>query len=266
MALFCYEPRLTGCLKRPGLYPEYFMIASATPPLSEREGRLTRGLGFARLVMAAVGAVALVARYIWGLGSATFEPGNYFGYLTIQSNLLFVIICVATSIPMVRARLPQPWVEALRAAVLTCTITSGIVFALIVQQSSLRAIRVDVPWSDVVLHFILPVFALLDWMLSPRVAPAPRRIILVVIGYTLGWGGVTMIRGGITGWYPYYFLDPNQTDGIAEFLLLSGAALLVFTLAGTLVVGVSAVAVRLRRRAAGSAGLPREGRRRSAPR
>lgn len=244
------------------------MTASATLLLPQREGRRARALGAARLVMAGVGAVALVARYIWGLGSATFEPGNYFGYLTIQSNLLFVIVSVATSIPMVRARLPQPWVEALRAAVLTCTITSGIVFALIVQQSSVRAIRVDIPWSDVVLHFILPVFALLDWMLSPRIAPAPRRIILVVIGYTLGWGGVTMIRGGITGWYPYYFLDPNQTNGIGEFLLLSGAALAVFAIAGTLVVATSAIAVRLRsrRRAAGSAAPPRAGQSRPAPR
>ena len=231
--------------------------------------RLAPILGVARLALAVVGAVALVSRYFWGLGSVTFEPGNFFGYLTIQSNIMFVVISLVTAWPMLRGRLPGARAEALRAAVLTCTITSGIVFALIVQQSSLRAIRVDVPWSDVVLHFILPVIALADWVLTPRSAPSPRRMIPIVLGYTCGWGGVTMIRGGITGWYPYYFLDPNQTNGLAEFLLLSGTALAVFAVVGLLVLGASAGSSRwwLRRgqRERGSAAPPRAGRRRPAP-
>ena len=234
------------------------MSARTTTPFPSRP---VRGLGVTRLVLAAVCAVALVARYIWGLGSATFEPGNFFGYLIIQSNILFVVVSVSSAVPLLRARLTRPWVEALRAAVLTCTITSGIVFALIVQQSSVRAIRVDVPWSDVVLHFILPVIALIDWAVTPRASRTPRRMIPIVLGYTLGWGGVTMIRGGNTGWYPYYFLDPNQTNGLGEFLLLSGAALTVFAVVGLLVLGVSVISVslrlRLRRRAGGSSAPPR---------
>jgi hypothetical protein len=230
------------------------MATSDLLPATERG--LARTLGAARLLVASVCAVALVARYIWGLGSATFEPGNFFGYLTIQSNLLFVAISVVSGTISARGLVPGPRIEALRAGVLTCTITSGIVFALIVQQSSLRAIRVDVPWSDVVLHFILPVIALLDWAISPRSSTSPRRMIPIVIGYTLGWGAVTMIRGGITGWYPYYFLDPNQTNGVGEFLLLSGAALTVFAIVGMLVLGVSALSLRIRRRAQGSSVRP----------
>ena len=215
-------------------------------------------LGVARVVMALVCAVALVARYNWGVGAVTFTPGNFFAYLTIQSNIVFVIVIAMDGVASLSGRIPHPRMEALRAGVITCTITAGVVFALIVQQSSVRAIRIDVPWSDVVLHFIIPVAALVDWALSPRTRRVTWRIIPLVLGYTCGWGAVTMIRGGITGWYPYYFLDPNQTDGFGEFALLSAIALAVFAVVGAAVVAISAVGSgwRIRRTARGSAVLP----------
>ncbi|MGV8884328.1 MAG: Pr6Pr family membrane protein [Microbacteriaceae bacterium] len=250
------------------MYPEYFMIDSARPlhPVGER--RRAQVLGIARLVMAAVCSVALVARYFWGVGSLTFEPGNFFAYLTIQSNIAFAIVIAIDGFFALSGRVPRARMEALRAGVITCTVTAGIVFALIVQQSSVRAIRVDVPWSDVVLHFILPVIALADWAISPRTARTTWRIIPLVLLYTCGWGGVTMLRGSITGWYPYYFLDPNQTSGIGEFVLLSSIALAVFATVGSLVVGISALSARwrVRRRVRGSAALSSVVHHRLAPR
>lgn len=217
-----------------------------TTPLAVPETRRARILGGIRLGMAALCAVALVFRFLWGLGSITFEPGNFFAYLTIQSNLIFVVVSAASGIVALRGREEPPLLHAVRAGVITCTITAGIVFGVLVQQSSARAIRVDVPWSDVVLHFILPTLALADWALTPRRQRVPFRVIPAVLVYTCGWGAVTMIRGALTKWYPYYFLDPDQTSGIGEFVLLSGAALAVFTVVGLLVVGVSAASVRRR--------------------
>jgi hypothetical protein len=223
------------------------MTARVRPPRTAPAITITRALGVTRLVMAAVCIVALIARFIWGLGSVTFEPGNFFAYLTIQSNIMFAVVAIVSGISAVRGRIASPRLDALRAAVLTCTITAGLVFAVIVQQSSIRAIRVDVPWSDVVLHYILPAVALVEWALSRRRRHSPWRVLPVVLGYTCGWGAVTMIRGAITGWYPYYFLDPDQTRDIGEFLLFSGAALAVFAVVGALVIGVSAVSAARQR-------------------
>jgi hypothetical protein len=115
---------------------------------------------------------------------------------------------------------------------------------------------VDVPWSDVVLHFVLPVLALVDWVGTPHGRP-PFKLLVFVLGYVGTWGGITMLRGSSTGWYPYYFLDPNQTDGPAEFLLLSGIAVAVFA-----AVGLSVIAIRPRRarRSAGRTGPDSDGR------
>ena len=63
------------------------------------------------------------------------------------------------------------------------------------------------------------------------------RILFVIVGFPVVWGILTMIRGSIVGWYPYYFLDPAQIDSPLEFAALSGLALAVFAVVGVALVG-----------------------------
>jgi hypothetical protein len=197
--------------------------------------------GYVRLALALACTVALVARFIWGLGSATFTASNFFAYLTIQSNMVFVVTQVVAGLVALRVRDDPQWLTTIRATVLTCTVTAGIVFAFLVQQAGERGFRIDVPWSDQILHFILPVLALADWVLAPGRGSALWRSLGYTLAFTFGWGGVTLVRGSIVGWYPYFFLDPNQVSGIAEFSLLSGIAVSVFVGVGAAVVGLSRV-------------------------
>ena len=204
--------------------------------------------GIVRLSLALVCAVALVARFVWGLGSATFTASNFFAYLTIQSNIVFVIASIVAGIVALRAREDPEWLTTVRATVLTCTVTAGIVFAFLVQQAGERGFRIDVPWSDQVLHFILPVFALADWILTPGRGKALWRSLSYTLAFTFGWGGVTLVRGAVVGWYPYFFLDPDQVSGLAEFALLSSIAVSVFLIVGAGVIGSSRIVPLLGRR------------------
>ncbi|NYF09042.1 putative Kef-type K+ transport protein [Leifsonia sp. AK011] len=190
-------------------------------------------VGALRLALAAACAIALVFRFQWGLGWV--EPSNYFAYLTIQSNMAFVLVTTVSGIVALRGRRTSARLDAVRAGVLTCTFTAGIVFAAILQQSLARGLPVYLPGSDVVLHFVLPLVALLDWAATPRTRP-PARVMVFVLGYVATWGAITLVRGSITGWYPYYFLDPNQTNGPGELVLLSGIAVAVFVAVGMLVI------------------------------
>ncbi len=190
-----------------------------------------------RLAVSALGVVALVARFQWGLGSATFEPANFFAYVTVQSNIAFVIVTAIAAVAALRDRFDSERLAAVRAIALTCIITSGLVFALLVVQSAQRGIRVDVPWSDVILHFVLPVIALADWAVLPR-ASARFRIIAFVVGYALVWGGLTILRGLVVEWYPYYFLDPRQLESGFEFATSAAIAIGAFVLVGAGVVAL----------------------------
>jgi len=182
-------------------------------------------VGIVRLIGAIVCAVALVARFVWGLGSVTFTASNFFAYLTIQSNLAFVAVMAVAGVVALRSPRDPRWLTTARATVLSCTVSAGAVFALLVEQAGVRGLPLSVPWSDQVLHFWLPALALVDWTISPGRGRALWRSVVFVQVYTVVWGVVTLIRGSVVGWYPYFFLDPAQISGIGEFLLLSCVAL-----------------------------------------
>jgi hypothetical protein len=196
-------------------------------------------VGLSRLVTAALCATALVARFIWGLGSVTFTASNFFAYLTIQSNIAFVLVSILAGVLALRGRRDPPWLDTVRAAVLSCTISAGVVFGFLIQQAGERGLPLDVPWSDQVLHFWLPSFAIIDWIFGPGRGRARWRAILIVLGYTLAWGVFTLLRGAVVGWYPYFFLDPAQVANAGEFILLAGFALLLFAVLSVSVVALS---------------------------
>ncbi len=195
--------------------------------------------GLLRLSAAALCLVALIHRLAWGLASHTIASQNFFAYLTNQSNVAFVVVLtIAGILALRRARDPR-WLTIVLALVLTWTITAGIVFAILVWQAGLRGIRIDVPWSDQVLHFYLPACAAAAWALAPGHRIVPWRVVPSTLIYPLVWGGFTMLRGPLIGWYPYYFLDPRQVSGPAEFLVSSGIALATFAVVASALVLIS---------------------------
>jgi hypothetical protein len=197
--------------------------------------------GVASIAMAVVCVVALVGRYVWALGGPTFTTGNYLGYLTIQSNIAFAMTSALAGVAAVR-RMPESRVlTTLRAATLTMTVTSGLVYGILVQQSAARGFPLTVPWSDQVLHFALPVLALVHWGLDPGRGRPPWRILAFVDGYTVVWGVLTLIRGARVGWYPYFFLDPNQVSGIPELAMWCAIALAAFAAIGAGIVALGHV-------------------------
>lgn len=197
--------------------------------------------GMAHLVFATVCVVALIARFVWGLGSATFNASNYFAYLTIQSNMAFAAVSAIAGYFGLRGSADPPWLATLRAAVLSCTVAAGIVFAFLIQQAGERGFRIDVPWSDQILHFWLPAIAIVDWVISPGRGRAHWFAVPAAVGYPVVWGGITLARGAIVGWYPYFFLDPQQVNSFGEFALLCGIALVLFSVvSGGLVVSTRA--------------------------
>lgn len=172
--------------------------------------------------------MALVFRFVWGLGSATFTPANFFAYLTVQSNLVFLVVTVLAGIASLRGLDDTRWLDTARATVLSLTVSSGIIFAMIIAQSGERGLRIDVPWSDQLLHFVIPAIAILDWVSAPGRGRAPWRTVGLTVTLTAAWGVFTLVRGEIVGWYPYFFLDPAQVTSLGGLGLLSAAALVLF--------------------------------------
>ncbi|MEO6944961.1 MAG: Pr6Pr family membrane protein [Lacisediminihabitans sp.] len=196
--------------------------------VSVQPATVRTAVGLVRLLGAAVCVTALISRFVWGLGTVTFTPANFFAYLTIQSNLAFVTVTATAAIMALRMPQDPGWLTTARAVALSCTVSAGAVYALLVQQAGMRGVPITVPWSDQVLHFWLPTLAILEWVLAPGRGRARWRTVFLVLGYTVLWGVLTLVRGPIVGWYPYFFLDPKQVGSVGEFFLFSGVALVSF--------------------------------------
>ncbi|MEV8218318.1 Pr6Pr family membrane protein [Microbacterium sp. NPDC077391] len=190
---------------------------------------LTRRIfGWSRLATAAVCIAALVHRMLWGMGSQTMAGSNFFAYLTIQSNTAFAVLAVVAGVVALRREEDPAWLTTARALVLSWTITAGLAFALIVWQAGEHGIPITVPWSDVVLHFVLPAWAVVAWVFGPGRREASWRVVPFVLLYPVAWGVFTIWRGTVIGWYPYYFLDLRQVSGVGEMVLSCALALAIF--------------------------------------
>lgn len=195
--------------------------------------------GLLRLSAAAICLVALIHRMAWGLASHTIASQNFFAYLTNQSNLAFVVLLTIAGVLALRRSRDPRWLTVALALVLTWTITAGLVFAILVWQAGVRGIRIDVPWSDQVLHFYLPAVTVAAWALAPGHRAVPWRVVPITLVYPVLWGVATLIRGPLIGWYPYYFLDPRQVSGPPEFVISCAVALASFSIVATALVLIS---------------------------
>jgi hypothetical protein len=199
-----------------------------------------RTAGLLRIAVAVAAVVALVFDVKYTLGFSTFSTVNYFLYFTFQSNLVNVLVLVVTGTRMLRPTRHRALAAAgtVRGIVTTYVIVSGIVFGTIVTQASSHQYRIEVPWSSQVLHFWIPAYLILDWIVGVGRPRLRWRTVPISLGFPVVWGVFTLVRGALVGWYPYFFLDPNQvTPG--ELVFYSGTALLLFAAITAMLVLIS---------------------------
>ncbi|MGR0219808.1 Pr6Pr family membrane protein [Agromyces sp. ZXT2-6] len=200
-----------------------------------------RALGAFRLGIAVLEIVALIGNYQYVLRFPLFASVNFFSYFTIQSALLAVAtLLIAAWFAWFRPKDPI-WLGAFRTMVTVYLLVSGIVFALIALQASGRDYRLEVPWSDTLLHFVVPVLALIAWTIDAALAvnpPVPWSTIGYVLILPSAWLAYTLLRGADIGWYPYFFLDGSQVGGFGGVLAYCAIVLLIFVAITSVLVAV----------------------------
>jgi len=160
----------------------------------------------------------------------------------VQSNMAAVVVTALAGVTALRGRPESLLLSSARATIACFLLVAGIVFALLVSQGPSMGYRIDVPWSDAVLHFVLPAFVLVDWLVSPGRRMVSWRIILIALAYPTVWGIGTIIRGEFVGWYPYFFLDPAQAGYPGTLVIYSAASLALFAIIAAGLVAASHVA------------------------
>lgn len=194
------------------------------------------GPGAARTVFAAVRlvvAVAIVAAIVgqltrslgyWDARGDEDIPGdlvNFFSYFTMESNAAAAVTLAIGAVLLLRRRGPDPrWFAVLHLLVATYMVTTGIVYNLLLRSMPLDP-GLAQPWSNEILHLIVPIYLLLDRLFAPGNRRLSFATVGVVVIYPIVWAIYTLGRAPFIvdqstdtlGWYPYPFLDPRLADG-----------------------------------------------------
>ena len=152
-------------------------------------------------------------------------------YFTIQSNI--IVLAASITLAVAPARDGRAW-RVLRLDSLLAIAVTGIVYNTLLTGANVSA---SVPWSNDIVHKIIPVYAVLDWLLFSDRARLLLRHVWWFLLYPAVWTTVVLVRGATDGWVPYPFLDPAQGYGVVAIYVV-GIAVSI-TLLGILVVGMS---------------------------
>jgi hypothetical protein len=177
-------------------------------------------LAILRVAFAALALAAIVVQLVDLSAKGTLDPVNYFSYFTIQSNLIAVAALLWTAAVPSEQRTPAH--DDFRGAATTYIALTFIVFALLLADTD---VDTAIVWVDRVLHRVIPIMLVADWLIDPpRVAIDFRRA-LWWLAYPAAWVVYVMIRGALVDRYPYPFLDPAY--GGYGTVLLYGIAILL---------------------------------------
>lgn len=179
-----------------------------------------------KIFFALLGFAAIVTEIVALLERGTFNTVNFFSFFTIQNNILVVVTFLLSALVVASGK-KKLWLDVLRSMTTVYILVVGIGFAILL--SGLQGVALTaVPWDNTVLHHIIPVAVLVDFLIDRPARKISFKEALVWISYPLLYVAYTLVRGSFTGWYPYPFLNPAN----------GGYGAIAISVAGLLVLGI----------------------------
>ena len=195
-----------------------------------------------RVLFAGLTVVAIVVQLASLAAKGTLNPVNYFSYFTIDSNLIAIGVLIAAALNRDRASTPR--VDLVRGGAVVYMSITGIVFTLLLSNTD---VDTAIPWVNSVVHELMPLVMLADWLITPPAARLRMRQGVLWLSLPLVWIIYTIIRGAIVNLYPYPFLNPAN-GGYASVAVYCVAILIAMLVVSALVVVLANAAGSGRRR------------------
>ena len=177
----------------------------------------------ARVILALVALTAIGHQLVLHVG-ASYSALNFFSYFTNLSNLFAAFVLLLSVFSSSSASR-----DHVRYASTVNMTVVGLVFAVLLRNVDLGAL---LPWVNFVLHYIMPVAVVLDWLVRPPVSRLKAKNILLAMVFPAAYLAYVVLRGTSTGWYPYPFLNPSNVGGYGGVAMYALGIVGTFLLAG----------------------------------
>ncbi len=175
-----------------------------------------------RMAAAVLGAAAIITALVTSSGTTA----NFFSFFTIESNILAVVVLAGGAL---LTRCPRGWAY-FRGAVTLYMVITGIVYAALLSNVD---VQLPAPWTNSVLHQIVPIALLLDWLFLPPWTRASRAKAMGWLLFPAAYFAYSLIRGPFAHFYPYPFLDPRPDgyDHVIGYSVVLGIGMALLALA-----------------------------------
>lgn len=202
------------------------MTLPETPSLTRRV------FAIFRVALALVVFVSVAYQIIDRVSNNVFAPGEYFAYFTIQSMLMCVVVLAVGGHLAWRTARDTRLFTVTRVSVLAYAVIACLVYNALLRDLPSTPGYVWPVWPNEVLHVWAPILLVLDWIFAPGRHVLRLRAAFWALLYPILWLAFTMIRGALTGWWPYPFLDPNGPNGILGLIIyVLGIAFVIWLIA-----------------------------------
>lgn len=198
--------------------------------------KTSMSLGFIRLAM----ALALFGSIFWQITDRVshnlFRPTEYFTFFTITSCLLTGLALTISGLRVLRNQPETKFLTLFRLTMAASMVIVGVIYNLLLTDSvDERDIGYDWPViPNLILHTYMPILVFLEWLVTRTAVPLKLNTAFWVLVYPLTWLAFSITRGFATGWWPYWFIDPQYGYPVMLQWILTIAAFFIVLALGLL--------------------------------
>ncbi len=187
----------------------------------------------------------LIGSVIWQvtdrIANGIFRPYEYFAYFSIVTAIIAGLFLITTGFGLLLNFEDTKWVEISRLSLAVALIVVGVVYHALLADVANDVRDGDYAWPvlpNEIIHTYAPILAALEYLISIKAFRIRLKAFLWVAVFPLTWLVLSVIRGSLTDWWPYWFINPNGEAGLGGMLTYIGAITVFFLILGVGVLGL----------------------------
>ena len=187
----------------------------------------------------------LIGSVIWQvtdrIANGIFRPYEYFAYFSIVTAIIAGLFLITTGFGLLLNFEDTKWVEISRLSLAVALIVVGVVYHALLADVANDVRDGDYAWPvlpNEIIHTYAPILAALEYLISIKAFRIRLKAFLWVAVFPLTWLVLSIIRGSLTDWWPYWFINPNGEAGLGGMLTYIGAITVFFLVLGVGVLGL----------------------------
>ncbi len=166
-----------------------------------------------------------------------FRPEEYFAYFSIVSSIVAGCLSLYSAYVLATGKEESKFHNISRMSLAAAMVIVGEVYHALLADAAPDARDVGYVWPvlpNQIIHTYAPILIVIDYLFSIRSPKLRLRAALWVAIFPLAWLAFSVVRGLVTNWWPYWFINPNEEGGVPSMLMYVAAITVFFLVVGYL--------------------------------